>query len=259
MEKRRRRPPTKGQSKQMKSSSGRFYGILTLVVLVLVSVLGVTLFFRVQEVSVTGNTKYTSEEVVAASGILEGDNLVTLSNGTVASQIRANLPYVEDVRVEKKLPNRVAISVTETAATYEVTGEDGSLWLVSSEGKVLEPGDITGAKRPAIIGINLVKPAPGEMAQVAEEQQLSLAGALSILEQLETTNYLAKIVQIDVEKSYDMKLLYEDQFEIHLAGLDQMEYKIRYLTAVLDTVEKGKSGIIDLTLEEKNVAILKPW
>ena len=40
---------------------------------------GATVFFRVERVVVEGNQRYTQEEIIAAAGIQEGDNLYALN------------------------------------------------------------------------------------------------------------------------------------------------------------------------------------
>ena len=57
--------------------------------------LGVSFFFQVSEVRVTGNTFYTDEQIIKASGINEGDNLVsvTVTYGGVSNTYEAHVSY----------------------------------------------------------------------------------------------------------------------------------------------------------------------
>ena len=51
-------------------------------------VFGVAIFFKVTTIEVQGNTLYSAEDVIAASGIEPGDNLLLVNKATTAGNIR---------------------------------------------------------------------------------------------------------------------------------------------------------------------------
>ena len=123
-----------------KRRRGRFRGLYKFLSILLIAaavVLACVVFFRVNSVEVTGNVRYTAAEVIAASGIEMGDNLVVLPRSRVSAAICANLPYVESVSVKKALPDGVVLVVTERVAAASVESAEGR-WLVSAQGKLLE-------------------------------------------------------------------------------------------------------------------------
>ncbi len=222
----------------------------------------VAIFFRVREIQVRGNAIYTADQVIEASGLQTGDNLVTIRRGPTAARIMAALPYVESAQVERVLPDTVVLTVTESDAVYLVTAEDGTGWLMNSAGRMLEQADVTAASYPRLTGVTAQAPEAG--AQIVTEETSSLAAAQAVMELLESTDFLAEIVEIDVTRSYDIVLWYGTRFEIHLGTTDQLDYKLRYLTAILESGQLESSqvsegGVIDLTLEENNVAGFRPW
>ena len=79
------------------------------------------------------------------------------------------------------------------------------------------------------------------------------------MEELETTDFISQITEINVEKTYDIVIWYGTQFEVQLGGTDEMAYKIQYLASILDQLDGEQGGTIDLTLEEKNTAVFTPW
>ncbi|MFI3313080.1 MAG: FtsQ-type POTRA domain-containing protein [Eubacteriales bacterium] len=234
-----------------------WYRILSLLLVVVVFVAGIAIFFRVEEIAVTGNALYTVEELQNASGVEEGDNLLILSKGDVAGSIMAVLPYVEEVRISKELPNRLTITIVESEASYMVSGDDGNWWLINSEGKLLEQADAIAGTYPTISDLVVIEPVAG-MDMETENPDVADA-AVAVMKQLESTDYLGKIVEINVEKPYEIIMYYEDIYQIELGGYDQMSYKIQYLTAVLEQLRETETGIIDLTLSEENVARFRPW
>ena len=75
-----------------------------------------SVFFRVAKIEVVGNSIYTAEEVVEASGIGTGDNLFFINRFSAASRIFSKLPYVDKAKVTRALPNRVTITIQESSA-----------------------------------------------------------------------------------------------------------------------------------------------
>lgn len=256
-----RRPTQKAkkrrQTAEVTYTPNTWFRIFSLLLVVAVFVAGVAIFFRVETVAVTGNQLYTAEEIQEASGVETGDNLLILSKGDIAGSIMAVLPYVEEVRIGKELPNLVTIDIVESNASYMVKGSDGAWWLINSEGKLLEQAGATAGAYPTIGGLEALDPVAGN--DIETEDPDVRAAALAVIEQLETTDYLAKIVEINVEKSYEIIIYYQDIYQIELGGYDDMAYKIQYLTAVLEQLRETETGIIDLTFGEEKVARFRPW
>lgn len=87
---------------------------------------------------VQGNAIYSAEEIRSASGIQKGDNLFTLNKEAAAGSIKASLPYVETVSIIRFLPDKIVIEVKESDATFAVTTDTNTTWLINSVGKALE-------------------------------------------------------------------------------------------------------------------------
>ena len=250
-------PRRKKHASTRRRHGGVLLRLLTMLVIVAVFILGVAIFFKVTDVQVTGNQKYTAEEVIAASGIQTGDNLMTLNKASIAGKLIALLPYVEQVHISRVLPDTVVLALEESDAAYAVTADDGTSWLVSASGKVLEQATVSAADYPKITGITLQSPQAGQQAVC--EQTENLEAAKLVMEELESTSFISQITEINVEKTYDIVIWYGTQFEVELGGTDEMAYKIQFLGSILDQLKEEQGGTVDLTLEEKNSAIFTPW
>ena len=112
--------------------------------LVIVAVIFVmSVFFRVSDIQVRGNTHYTDEEIIRAIDIEEGDNLFFFDRFAALSRVFAKLPYIDEVTVERSLPNRVIITVSESQAlAYIVLGEEN--WTIDHNCKVLDQLEARG-------------------------------------------------------------------------------------------------------------------
>ena len=138
----RKSPPVRrsGRSDAGKRRPGSGVGsrLLIMAAIVAAVIFGVAIFFKVNTVEVQGNAIYSAEEIRSASGIQKGDNLFTLNKEAAAGSIKASLPYVETVSIIRFLPDKIVIEVKESDATFAVTTDTNTTWLINSVGKALE-------------------------------------------------------------------------------------------------------------------------
>ena len=152
--------------------------LVTVVAVVLAITLGMSIFFKVKNVYVSGMSKYTAWDVREASGIQEGDNLITLNRAKIAGGIKTNLPYADDVRVGIKLPDTVNIEIVELDVVYAVEATDNSWWLITADGNVIDRSSASSAKGyTQILGVEIQVPQIGQTAVAAEPVQQTTAPA----------------------------------------------------------------------------------
>src|SRR5699024_6455576 len=136
-----------------------------------------TLFFRVDVIEVTGGQRYTAQQIRDASGIQEGDNLLLLNKYNASGSIAAELPYIEEIRIHKELPDTLRIEVTECRTPVAVV-QDGAAWLISSggvsgKGRIVDRKDASAAADYAVVtGCALRAPSVG--GEVVLGQEFSL-------------------------------------------------------------------------------------
>ena len=251
------------QSKQSRSrkrakrtGSGFFKKLLTMLLIVVLVIFGLTLFFKVETIVVTGLGHDTAEAVITASGI----QLMLVNRSETASQIVAGLPYVKSVKVRKQLPSTIVLELTQARPAAAVISEYGDLWLVSDEGKLLEqitPDDAQAYLQ--ISGFQILLPAPGEQPELDEESQEKMDVALDLIAALQSVELSVPVTSMDLEYLYDINLYCSDRFQVRLGGAQDLDYKLRYLQAAMDQLTNGQSGVIDLTFSEEKIARFLPW
>ena len=96
-------------NRRRRGSFGFLYKLLSVLVICGAIVAALTLFFRVDTVVITGQQRYTEEEIREASGIAEGANLVLFNKYTAANNIVSALPYIEEISINRKLPDTLLI------------------------------------------------------------------------------------------------------------------------------------------------------
>ena len=230
---------------------GRFSGLYRFfaVVAVLAAVIAAcVVFFRINTVTVQGNSRYAAEEIIEASGIVNGDNLIAISKSQIASAIRMKLPYVESVSIQRKLPDGVELTVRERVAVASVDSSGGR-WLISSQGKILEEA---GNQSVVIVkGLQAVDPYAGGNLEVAEEDANTLDHVLSLLDALEAQNMLPGSRELDCSHSAYLTLSW-DIYTIKFPRGGDYAYFLRFVQRALasEDMPQNEPGTIDLTVKE---------
>ncbi len=259
------------------SRSRMILHLTTVVAVVLALLLGVSLFFKVDTVMVSGNVKYSAWDIQQASGIHSGDGLLTLSGARIAGKIRTALPYVSSVRIGIKLPNTVNIEIVEIDVTYAVQGPGNDWWLVSAEGKVVEKvADGAQAGHTRLLGVQLADPQVSEQAQALENapagtapdgsqapqvvsQAQRLQTALDIAGFLEQNSMIGSVVSIDVTDLGNIQLWHGTQYQVLLGDNTQLSYKIACLKGALEKMADYQSGVLDISLTTPDQVIYTPF
>ena len=244
-----------GKARQVRSSAlGK---LLIMLAVVAAIVFGVAIFFKVNTIEIQGNTVYSADQIIEASQIQQGDNLLTVNKALAVGNIKAALPYVEDVSIARSLPDGIIIQVRESVVSFAVMTDTNACWLVGPSGKALERIDASLQEQyPQIIGVTLNNPTAGQT--VTAVNQSALDAVLSLFSELDGTGILEHTASVNVEKEYDMVLQYDDRYEIDLGSTDRLDYKVQYLQAILKELSDFQAGTIDLTLSEANRAKFHP-
>ena len=250
--------------------------LISMAAVVVAVFLGLSVFFRVDTITVAGADKYTPWMIRQASGVETGDALLSISEARVASRIISDLPYIDEVKVSRKLPGTVELQVTELQVTYSIEDENGGWWLISSSGRAIEAVSLekalgytrveglairtpTAGEQVQALPGKIIDPGEGtavEMDQTDADQQL--AALVAIMTGLERSRIIGEITVIDVTTITDLRLEYPQLLTVRLGDDKQLEYKISYLAAAVEKLEANQSGELDLTLEYTEKAVFTP-
>lgn len=241
------------RSYHRKRRQGRFsflYKILIFVAICGAIAVALALFFKVDTITVTGNSRYTANQIIEASGIETGDNMFFLNKYHASERITAALPYVETVRISRQLPDTLVVTVTECTAPAAVL-QDGKLWLLSGDGKIVDAKTGDGKQYAVVEGLTLLEPQVGADLQVPEEQQPSARLLLTLLGLLRDKDMLGDVQTIDLSDTASVVMRYLDRFDVTFRWDADFDYKLDYLLAVVERLEVNEKGTIDMTQEGK--------
>ena len=99
----------RNSGRRRRGSFGFLYKLLSTLVICAVIIVALTLFFRVGNVVVTGQQRYTAEEIAAATGVEIGDNLYLMDKNSIADALLEQLPDIETLRISRKLPDTLMV------------------------------------------------------------------------------------------------------------------------------------------------------
>ena len=274
------------RSRTRRKNRGRFGPLLKLLCVIAVGValtVGATVFFRVETISVSGNRRYTEEDIIVASGIELGDNLYALNKVRIGRNIRTLLPYIGELSITRSLPSTIVIRVVEweavaqlavpdpaqaAAVQEELAGGDQSAepavlaqepWLISVKSKLLEPAPADSRAIP-VSGLTPIAPEAGSMLEVPESETTRLSALLALLEALEQAEFFQQVTEIRLENT-QLIVRYLDRFDVRMALDADFSYNLRLMQAVREAMEAKEGpeirGYIDLT-QKNNDAVFSP-
>lgn len=255
--------------------------LLTVAAVAIALFVGCSIFFRVEKITVSGNMKYDAWTVCEAAGIQKGDSLLAFGKAKACGQIAQKLPYVKIVRIGITLPNTVNIHIEELDVVYSVQDSQGSWWLLTSDGRIVEKTSASYAKKCTVLeGFQILDPVVGESAQAAELDPATapsdeetpvvtitnrdrLDTALMIVSELERRGVLGKATNVNVTDMNNIEMWYGSDYQVLLGDPGEMENKIGLMHATIQKHEKEgsyQSGILDISFTTYPGAVgYTPW
>lgn len=240
-----------------RGSAGFLYKVLSMLVICAAIVGALTLFFRVNTIVVTGQQRYTQEQVVEATGVATGDNLFLLNKYTVAANIRQALPYVDEIRINRKLPDTLLIELKECGTPLALV-QDGFAWLVSPSGRIVEQLSEEEAEGYArISGCQALAPSVGTRLALATEYAAQQQSLLSLMGALEDAELLDQVDAIRLDDLSVLVMDYADRFSVELPYGADYSRKLRALEQVIEKLETNQTGTIQMTWDNGEVHFIE--
>ena len=214
---------------------GRFsllYKLFSTLLILAAILTGCIVFFRANEIVVSGESRYSAEEIIAATGVEKGQNLFQLDKNGIVRKVLTQLPYIDTISLSRKLPDTLLITVTESRPVAALE-YNGSWWLMDARGKLLEQGDATLSQgRAWLLGLTPLSPSVGSTLAVEEEQETklnSLKALMAAMAERDMTSHITEFIDLtsesDIRFGYDGTLtvevpLYSSDFDLQARRLD---------------------------------------
>jgi cell division septal protein FtsQ len=132
--------------------------------------------FSIAGVDVKGVRSMSDENIRGVAAMFTGQNVFRVDLGAATRRVIAD-PWVRDVRIERRLPNRISIFIVERAPKAVLQASNGK-HLIDGEGVVMVPAG-PGAPPLPVIALRDFRAVPREAATKGEVPE-----ALELLDEL---------------------------------------------------------------------------
>ncbi len=237
------RRPVKKRRKKKRSKIKR---IITAVISILL-VLGVavalmlTVFFNVSSIKVIGSSIYSSEDIIYASGIMSGDNLLRMSSDKIEARIVKALPYIKEAEIIKSFPNTVGIRVEPAEEKILLIGDNVN-YVADENYKILRTVDTQIQDLIRIKGIKTDSFDVGGKVNFTDKQQRDVLKDISEICKEKGFN----LTYINVENLVDISFAIEDRRLVKLGSYSGLSGKITHLKETLQKIDPSISASISL-------------
>ncbi|MEO6870959.1 MAG: FtsQ-type POTRA domain-containing protein [Chthoniobacterales bacterium] len=194
--------------------------------------------YRLSSVSVSTDGTLTRQAVLEKAGIQEGTNIFSINLAQVHNRLQ-QLTQVDEVQVERKMPNEIDIHITERRPVAWITSENelknpfrnGTDFLVDARGVILKEKNLVTdyLSLPVITNCSSEALVPGKQVDSFEAKT-----ALALL-RLTTTSFMQtrfQIQMIDVSKGYCLLVTDKNQTQV-MFGFDDLEKQMEKLEQLL--------------------------
>ena len=201
-------------------------GVLLITVM---TVIGMSAFLRASHITVKGASMYSPEEVIEASGLSVGDNLMFVNTQTAEQQIRANLPFIGEAGVSRVFPNTIMIEISESIAIARVTSA-GRDYVIDTSARVLASSYSLGDDESIrdkidnfdtlieMRGLEIEESVLGTALKPVFGAETKLQYAQDILEALERHDMAEDVSYIDVSNIVNVFFGYMGRYRVILGG-----------------------------------------
>ncbi len=221
----------------------------------LIVILGVTVLicmykcplFNVSQVYIYGNSRLSSEEIAAQSGISVGENLFRLSTADISEAIE-KIPYVDSVAVMR-------IFIPKPALRIDITESDMAACVKTAEGyigidknaKALELMQTVPEGTIVFTDLSLQGYEFGEKLRCEDEDKLKAIAVVS--DRMNKFKFKDKISPISLAESTNISFSYDDRLNIICGSVIDFDIKIDMLETVIqrDDIKDNSRGILDLS------------
>ena len=244
-------PKIKKNRPKTRRRGGTFNKTLTVsALLVLVIVIAAfTPYFRIKNIIVEGNTHIDDEYISRVSGVSRGMNTFSIKLSEVKNNLLSE-PYIYDVKIKRVFPNDIKIVISESNPVAVVPYADGRFVLIDEHGIILEKTTVENGEYPEITGV-MIDVTEGMDIKPADEDNEERVGIIpEILKQLLSCGVRDRVVEINIADTDNIRfILNNGKMEARLCGIDQFDYKLKMLTAIIEVLdeEHKTEGIIDFS------------
>jgi len=251
--------------KRYNNKTSAVYIAIGVALILIMSIIGTSAFMRANEINVEGYSAYSADNIIEASGVSLGDNLLFINVQAISQNIRRELPFVNSASVTRVLPDKVLIVITESEAIARIAYA-GETLVADSSGRILARsseenfsqiyGDSNKvASLIEIRGLEIESAVTGTVLRPVFGSEMKLQYMQDVLSAVEREGLENDIQYLDVTNIVNVHLGYLNMFKVNFGGAANLRQsnlrhnfgRLSETAAWIDTRFPNTSGIIDMT------------
>lgn len=262
-----------------------YYIIFGILAVVILTVLSTTVLFNLSKYRITGDTVYTEQQIIDATGVNVGDNLILMDAGAVKDRLIAALPYVDKVEVSRNIFTcALEIKLNPATAVANVKKND-RYYLVSENGRIMDAELKAPDKNCVVVlGFDPEYAKSGDFLSVTDEGSRNMLTKLlravktydeiddeneyeaqkkydcvfALIELCKELDISGHIKTIDISSIYGIKLNYDNKLTLELGDMTDAKLKLTVGKNLIDKGEfDGEKGVLVLSQLSENTYNMK--
>lgn len=201
--------------------------------------------FNIKKIVIKNNKHYSSKEIIQIININDKTNIFKVTKYKLLNSLK-QLPYIEDIKINRKLPNNMVITIKERTSKYLAHNkETGQYIRLSKDGIILEVVKRAEAKENEMLvfGINFDNDIKiGESIANLENKKLDFY--MKVLKEYkknkieqEITSIKFKNDTISIILNYNLNVIFEEK---------DLDYDMSIFNEILKEIQ-GQTGTVDMT------------
>lgn len=197
--------------------------------------------FNIKDIKVMNNNQVSSDTIISLSELKQDENIFKFYKNNVINKIKEN-PYIENVKIQRKIPNKIEIEVKERVAKYSVDYM-GKYAYINTQGYILEIAE--ESKDMTIIqGITTAEDEVVPGKRLNNDDLNKLEDVIKILDSANENGLEGKVTSIDISNKNEYSIYIEkENKKVHLGDSTNLSNKMLYVISIIEA-EKGKQGDI---------------
>lgn len=212
-----------------------------LVIAIISVMLSLTVFFKTEKIIVTGETRYSQEDIINLSGIVTGENIFLCDKAAASKKIVDALPFVAQANVGFVIPNAITIEIVEDVPSYAIGYSDG-YYIIGENGRILEKTAENYDNLPIVQGTEITTNIIGEYADFTDENITSILNELvKVLDAYKFEN----VTVIDISDTANIMFVYDDRITVVIGLPEDISYKVKTAQTIInEKLDPNNTGLI---------------
>ena len=197
--------------------------------------------FNITQIEVINTNLLSKDKVISLSGIKKDQNIFRFLKSDVIKKIKED-PYVQDVKINRQLPNKVQIDIEERQRNFSLEFLNGYAYI-NNQGYILE---ISQDK----LNLPVIKGASTEENNITPGKRLEQKGleklevAIKIMTIAKENELDEKVTSIDISNKNEYILYLESEKKtVYLGNQENLTTKMLYTKKIIEK-ESGNEGTI---------------